>query len=204
MGLLLGAFLTASGYAASIRIGARVGPRPPKAAVSLDVGGGRYHYKNGVYYKNTPHGYVVTRAPRGAVIQSLPSGHTRVVINGLVYYRHNNVYYRKRPSGYVVVTTPKVVVESNPVVVEPVPVVSSEISVWRTGQEYILMNGQFFKNSPEGLVWQEPPYDAISKIDISTIGTPIWHKDIEYFDVDGILFRKSIHGYKVVEAPWGE
>jgi hypothetical protein len=32
--------------------------------------------------------------------------------------------------------------------------------------------------------------------------TSIWFNEIEYFDVDGVLFRKTPDGYKVVKAPW--
>ncbi|WPJ97052.1 DUF6515 family protein [Coraliomargarita algicola] len=183
-------------------IGAFIGIQPPAGAVEVKVGGFSFRYRSGVFYKHTKHGYVVTKAPRGAVVHSLPPGHSRRVINGYTYYCHGDVYYRKAPNGYIVVEAP-VVVQNGPVVVNSaVPVPGTvELSVWQGEQELLIREGAFFKNTPEGLVWVEQPIGALTK-SLPEDATSIWYQDIEYLDVDGILFRKTPDGYKVVEAPW--
>lgn len=184
-------------------IGAFIGIQPPSGSVEIKVGDFSFRYNSGVFYKHTKHGYVVTKAPRGAIIQTLPPGHTRVVVSGYVYYYNNDVYYRQAPNGYIVVEAPIVV--SSPTVVSA-PVTASapilhELSVWKGEQELLLRDGAFFKNTPEGLVWVEMPVGSLTK-QIPVDATSIWFKEIEYYDVDGVLFRKTPVGYKVVEAPW--
>lgn len=210
-GLLSLAVFSANSTIAGITIGAQIGGpargHPPRGSIELNVGKSKYHYHDGRYYKRGPNGYVVARAPVGAVLHTLPRGYVTVSINGLIYYRYNNVYYRYGSGGYVVVTPPPAIVIEGPAVKESTPEVrtqDNEVSVWLSGSEYLLMNGAFFKVTPEGLVWTEPPYSAVSKHDISLIGTRVWHNEIEYFNVQGVIFRKSIHGYKVVPEPWKE
>lgn len=184
-------------------IGAYVGIQPPVGSISIQVGNFSFRYHNGVYYKHTKRGYVVTQAPRGAIIHSLPSGHTRVVSHGNVYYCYNNVYYRQAPDGYIVTEAPVAVVQqSSPVAVASTSApISAECSVWLGEQELLLRNGQFFRNTSEGLVWVAIPVGALSK-ELPAHTISIWYQDIEYFDVDGALFRKTPDGYKVVAAPW--
>lgn len=184
-------------------IGAYIGIQPPSGSVSIQVGNFSFRYDNGVYYKHTKHGYVVAQAPRGAIIRSLPPGHARVVNNGYVYYCYNNVYYRQAPEGYIVVEAPVTIVQQSPAVAvaSTSAPISAEFSVWLGEQELLLRNGQFFRNTPEGLIWVEVPVGAL----VSTLpdhAVTIWYQDIEYFDVDGVLFRKTPDGYKVVSAPW--
>lgn len=186
-------------------IGAFVGIQAPKGSVEIKVGNFNFRYNSGTFYKHTKHGYVVTPAPRGAVVRALPPNHSRVVIGGYVYYRYNNVYYRQAPQGYVVVEAP-VVVSSPTTVVQSAPTVVttpvlSELSVWQGEQELLVRDGAFFRNTPAGLVWVEQPNGALTK-QIPSDATSIWYNEIEYFDVDGILFRKTPNGYKVVEVPW--
>lgn len=65
--------------------------------------GVRFHYAQGVWYR--PHGkrYVVTSAPVGIVVRSLPRGRKVVRVNGRKYYSYNGVWYRKSGRGYKVV-----------------------------------------------------------------------------------------------------
>jgi hypothetical protein len=187
-------------------VGAFVGVKAPQGSIEIKVGNFNFRYNNGVFYKHTKHGYVVSRAPRGAVVKLLPPNHTRVVVGGYVYYRCNDVYYRQAPQGYivveepVVVTSPTTVVQQSASTVVTTPVLS-ELSVWQGEQELLVRDGAFFKNTPEGYVWVEQPNGALTK-QIPSDATSIWFNDIEYFDVDGILFRKTPNGYKVVEVPW--
>ncbi len=108
------------------------------------------------------------------------------------------------PNGYIVVEEPVLVSSGSTVVNTPVAVsepVLSELSVWQGEQELLVRDGQFFKNTPEGLVWVEQPVGALTR-SLPEDATSIWYQDIEYFDVDGILFRKTPNGYKVVDSPW--
>lgn len=185
-------------------IGAYVGIQAPKGSVEIRVGNFSFRYNNGTFYKHTKHGYVVTKAPRGAIIHTLPPGCSRVVVGGYVYYSSNNVYYRQAPNGYIVVEEPVLVSSGSTVVNTPVVVsepVLSELSVWQGEQELLVRDGQFFKNTAEGLVWVEQPVGALTR-SLPEDATSIWYRDIEYFDVDGILFRKTPNGYKVVDSPW--
>ncbi len=185
-------------------IGAFIGIQAPKGSVEIKVGNFSFRYNSGVFYKHTKHGYVVTKAPRGALIHTLPKAHSRVLVGGYVYYCHNNVYYRKAPNGYIVVEEPVVVAANQTVISSPVVVsasVTTELSVWKGEQELLMREGAFFRNTPEGLVWVEEPLGALTK-EIPADATSIWYQEIEYFDVDGILFRKTPDGYKVVEVPW--
>jgi hypothetical protein len=77
-----------------------------------------YYYLDGIYYQETPSGYVVVAGPRGAVIRELPPWHRKIPYGGKVYYFYNNTYYVQEPAGYTVVTPPPQVVTANPPAVE--------------------------------------------------------------------------------------
>lgn len=62
-----------------------------------------YYVSKGVWYKKNNRRYIVTRAPKGAVIQTLPSSYTIVRVRGKKYYKSNGVFYRKTGKRYVVV-----------------------------------------------------------------------------------------------------
>jgi hypothetical protein len=92
-----------------------VAPRHGEVFVNLPaghrtvyVGRSRYFYGSGVFYKHGPSGYVVIRAPIGAVIAAPPSGCRTVVVGGATYYAYNGDYYQNAPAGYVVVQAPLV------------------------------------------------------------------------------------------------
>jgi hypothetical protein len=185
-------------------IGAYIGLQPPSGSIAIQVGNFSFQYNNGVYYRPTTNGYVVAPAPRGAIIQTLPPGYTQVVSNGYVYYCYNNVYYRQAPNGYIVTEPPVTVVQQAPATViasSTSAPINAEFSVWQGEQELVLRNGQFFRNTPEGLIWVEMPTGALTK-SLPSSASVIWHKEIEYFEVDGVLFRKTPDGYKVVPPPW--
>ncbi len=67
--------------------------------------GVRYYVVDGVFYRRHAHGYVVTRAPVGAVVRRLPANVRVVRLHGGRYYRVAGVYYRYdgRRRAYVVV-----------------------------------------------------------------------------------------------------
>lgn len=186
------------------KAGIYAGMHLPQGAISIQLGNFNFEYCNGVYYKHTKHGYVVTSAPRGAIIHTLPQGHTKVMVNNYVYYRANEIYYRQAPNGYIVVEAP-IITAPSPWSISSSTIVNthanSELSVWLGEQELLLRDGQFFKNTSAGLVWVEQPIGALTKT-LPDNSTPIWHQEIEYNDVNGVLFRKTPNGYKVVKSPW--
>ena len=106
-----------------------VAPRHGEVFVNLPaghrtvyVGRSRYFYGSGVFYKHGPSGYVVIRAPIGAVIAAPPSGCRTVVVGGATYYAYNGDYYQNAPAGYVVVQAP-------PVVSQPPSMAGQQVSV---------------------------------------------------------------------------
>ncbi len=151
----------------------------------------------------------------GYYVSHLPSYHRRVVFDSNVYYVADDVYYRPYNSGYVVVERPVIVerpaptarydvtdegVDPNREIGAPAPK-PAYITVWQGEQELRLIDGEFFKPTANGLIWVATPVGAVS--DVLPIGAQVvWHEDVEYFRFDGVVFRKSPEGYKVVAAPW--
>lgn len=81
----------------------------PAGHRTVYVGRSRYFYRSGVFYRHGPSGYVVVRAPIGAVIAAPPTGCRTVVFGRATYYDYNGDYYQNAPAGYVVVEAPPVV-----------------------------------------------------------------------------------------------
>lgn len=78
----------------------------PPGHDTVIVGSKRYHYHDGVYYRQGPKGFSVVKPPRGARINRLPSGFETLVIAGITYFLFAGVYYQKGPAGYTVVDQP--------------------------------------------------------------------------------------------------
>ena len=67
------------------------------------VGGDRYYYDAGIFYRGNPGNYVVVEAPVGAVVYNIPPGCERVEEDGAVYFVYGDVYYRPVRHGYEVI-----------------------------------------------------------------------------------------------------
>jgi len=146
---------------------------------------------------------------------ALPFGFARIYINNVLYYRYNDIYYQPyHGGGYVVVNTPPTVIVNNPqpVVVAqpntpaPAPVPAAVTSTgYQTilvdGSEYKFRDGQFFQPTADGLIWVPAPLGALTP-SLPADAISVWYQDIEYFDCDGVYFRKTPNGYLVVTAPW--
>lgn len=108
-------------------------PRPHRRPVVIWHRGGKYFYHGGVFYRyrTRPPGYVVVRAPVGAIVAALAVAFTTLVIGGLTYYHYGGVYYQKVPSGYVVVEPPPgaVVPQKPAAVIQPPDTVTKRVSV---------------------------------------------------------------------------
>lgn len=180
-----------------ISIGADIGFRIPNGAVKISVGKDNVYYHKGTYYKKKNNGYHVVRPPRGTTIRHLPRGYSRRVVSGTIYYHFDGVYYRKMPTGYVVVNAPTVV-EKEVVVEKPN---SSYETLWIGDDKYLYKEGQFFRETPDGLAWVEAPIGATIN-QLPQDATSIWHNDIEYHESDDNIYRKTPNGYKIVEKPW--
>ncbi len=182
-----------------------IGVPVPHGYTSVHVGRDNYYYHRGVFYRPGPRGYYVVRAPRGAVIRTLPPHYSRVYIGSSVYYRYGDVYYRDYDGGYVVVDAPPTTVvttsapPSNAVIGAPVQDDTQTIVVGT--EEYEFKDGQFFKKNADGLVWTPAPLGAITK-SLPNDARSVWYQDTEYFEVEDVYFKKTQEGYRVVEAPW--
>jgi len=199
-------FLAAAGAAATatstlradshVDIGLSVGIPLPHGYVDVVVGRDHFYSYRGTFYQRGPHGLMVVRAPRGAIIHELPPHCARIYVGNVVYYRYGDVFYQPMRHGYVVVDAPTVVNLPPP----PPPAVEYQ-SVWAGSAEFFFKDGQFFQRTPEGMVWMPAPVGAIAKtlpVDV----TSVWYQEVEYFECDNVYFRKTPEGYKVVTKPW--
>jgi hypothetical protein len=85
--------------------GSFVGRLPPKHR-NLMVNRTKYFFDSGIFYRNAPGGYVIVRAPMGAILASVPVGSVTFALGGIPYWYYGGVYYRRVPSGYIVVDAP--------------------------------------------------------------------------------------------------
>jgi len=192
---LTGASLIAPAAHAEVHVGVAVGVGLPRGYAEVRVGRDRYYTNRGVFYQRGPHGYVVVRAPRGAVIRTLPPHYTRIYVGPTVYYRYGDVYYQPVRDGYVVVDPPPS--SSLP----PPPPAENYQSVWAGKQEYLFKDGQFFTKTPDGMVWVAAPLGAVAP-NLPSDARSVWYQNEEYFESDEVYFHKTPAGYEVVAAPW--
>ena len=102
----------------------------PFGAVKVSIGGSRYYFCDGVYYRRAGFNYVVIPPPTGAVVTAVPVGIQPVIINGETYYTSNSIYYQYTPQGYMVVpqpTTPFVQTAQRVDIVSPANIVEDTI-----------------------------------------------------------------------------
>lgn len=187
-----------------VEVSTSIGFSLPRGAVYVSVADQPYYMHRGTYYRRTHHGYVVTRAPIGAVVRELPAGYERIDYRGQPYYRCDDIYYRPSRHGYVVVEAPAYVRhaagKAQPPA-EPAESYAGYRPVWVNQRELYIKEGQFFKKTPGGLAWVEPPLGGLAA-QLPKGAVSVWYEDEEYFDVAGVYFRKTPSGYKVVESPW--
>lgn len=79
----------------------------PHYSHRLRYNGLDYHYHSGVYYKFYQNKYVVTRAPIGLRISTLPVNHLIFRVNGRTYFYYYGTYYvLNNRSEYITVAPP--------------------------------------------------------------------------------------------------
>lgn len=179
-----------------VNVGVSLGIPLPHGYLDVMVGREHYYTHRGVFYRRGPHGLMVVRAPRGAIVRALPPHCARIHVGNVAYYRYADVYYRAVPQGYAVVEAPAVV-KAPP----PTPAAVEYQSVWVGQTEYLFKDGQFFRKTPEGLVWTEAPLGAVTPT-LPADATTVWYQDVEYIECDNVYFRKTPEGYKVVPSPF--
>src|SRR5512135_2935063 len=86
-----------------VDVGLSIGVPLPHGYMDVVVGRDHFYSHRGVFYRRGPHGFVVVRAPRGAVLRVLPPHCARVYVNNVIYFRYGDVYYQAVPQGYMVV-----------------------------------------------------------------------------------------------------
>lgn len=193
--LAAGAFFVTPQARAELHVGVSLGVELPRGYSEVRVGRDRYYTQRGVFYQRGPRGYVVVRAPRGAILRTLPPHYTRIYVGSAVYYRYGEVYYQPVRDGYVVVDAP---------VAQPMPPprpVEEYQSVWVGKQEYLFKDGQFFMKTPDGMVWTPAPLGAVTG-ELPSDARSVWYQNEEYFESDEVYFHKTPAGYEVAAAPW--
>lgn len=80
----------------------------PRTHIRIFVHGLPYFYFGGVFYRYHSNGYIVVRAPIGAVVNVLPYGFIAFSLGGFTYYYVNDTYYLwdDNYAAYVVVEKP--------------------------------------------------------------------------------------------------
>ena len=64
----------------------------------------KFYFADGVWYRANRRGYVVTSAPVGLRVKTLPRARKVVVVKGKRYYRYRGITYQKRRGHFYVVT----------------------------------------------------------------------------------------------------
>ena len=101
---LLGGFTVAQANATA-KVYPRIGlvvTMVPKSKIYIHKGVS-FHFSNGVWYRAKGKRFVVSAAPVGLYINTLPRGRKVVYVKGKKYYRYNGVWYQKRGRGFLVV-----------------------------------------------------------------------------------------------------
>jgi hypothetical protein len=127
----------------------------PHGYFTIRVGGARYYYYDGLYYRSIGGDYVIVSPPVGAVVTAIPSDFQPVIVNGVTYYVNNGTYYRYTRHGYQFVAPPLVV---NPAVgsqdIVTVNVANNSggytaVVIRRSGNGYVGPQGEFYPEFPK-------------------------------------------------------
>jgi hypothetical protein len=138
----------------------------PWGAVSIRVGGSRYYFSEGVYYRRDISNYIVVPPPQGVIVTSLPVGLQPIIVNGTTYYTGSGIYYQYTPQGYVVVPQPSPVIQTVSVA-SPVNVTDSAsgeditinvsnahggytaVTIKRSGEGFVGPQGEYYNEFPK-------------------------------------------------------
>ncbi|WP_281559819.1 DUF6515 family protein [Thalassomonas sp. RHCl1] len=79
----------------------------PSGYRKLLVRGTPFYFNAGVFYRTSPSGYVVVKAPLGARVHTLAPGYVSFTLGVKRYFHVNATYYLKEKDSYVVVEKPE-------------------------------------------------------------------------------------------------
>ena len=100
------AWRVVAGVGTAIALGTMLA-RPPRAAVTVTMGGSSYWYDSGTYYTRVMSGgsmvYQVVAPPAGIIISTLPAGCRSVRVGNVAYTQCGPTYYQRVSTGYRVV-----------------------------------------------------------------------------------------------------
>jgi hypothetical protein len=138
--------------------------RHHRSRENVVVGHERYHYRDGHFFRPGWFGIEIALSlpPFGAVVTSIPTGTSVVIVGGTTYYCYDHVYYRHHSLGYIVVPAPvitqSVVTVSTP---EPSAVAATAVvnvpnangsytavPLTRQGQGYVGPQGEYYPEHP--------------------------------------------------------
>ena len=72
----------------------------------LELEKGRYGYYSGIFFRETPGGYVAVTAPAGATVRSLPGGAMKIRHHGTGYNYYFGTFFAEAGEGFTVVAPP--------------------------------------------------------------------------------------------------
>jgi len=110
----------------------------PPGSVPIEVGPNPYYYYQGVYYENSPSGYVVATPPVGAAVGSLPPGAEAVAAGPNVYYYAGGSFYLPQPQGGFTVAPPPLGVTVNELPPGAVPITINGVLYYEAEGAYFL------------------------------------------------------------------
>ncbi|MDI9874338.1 DUF6515 family protein [Flectobacillus rivi] len=120
----------------------------PTGHLSINFGGIRFAYHQGVFYKPYNSEYVVCQAPVGIRVNVLPRDYRRVVIRNVDYYYYNGTYYRPYGNEYATVAPPI------GALVESIPGGYEKLMI--NGETYYVVDGiQYRAVLNRGEIWYE-------------------------------------------------
>lgn len=110
----------------------------PHGAIQVVLGGNRYHYYGGRYYRPYDRGYMLVTPPIGLIIPTMPPGYRIVLVGGRNYYFYDDVYYLPVTNGYQVATLPP------EATVAPAPLAAPPASTDAGSYEKIQIDGKTY------------------------------------------------------------
>ena len=178
-----------------VDVGLSVGIPLPHGYVDVVVGREHYYSYRGVFYRRGPRGFVVVRAPRGAILRELPPHCARIYV-GASFITGMAMFITSRCRGATWWWTPR---RSDPP--PPPPADGVPIGLGGPAPSTCSRTGSSSRRPRTGMVWREAPLGAVTKT-LPPDATSIWYQDNEYFECDNVYFRKTPDGYKVVPRPF--
>ena len=115
----------------------------PLGYAPLYVGATPYYYYQGVYYQNSPSGYVVVTPPTGATVAELPPGAESIPVGNVMYYYAGGAFYVQQPQGGFMVVAPPM-----GITVDSLPDGASPVNI--NGVLYYQANGAYFLPEMQG------------------------------------------------------